>query len=283
MKKNGLLVLSLSTVLVVAACGNNENEANNETENTNSTEENIDNNNEEVNNEAAPDTDAEENNETNNTDENNETENANEAGDNSLEDLEEETDPEEAMDFMEQDPEEPVAIVNGEEIPNEELQNQLAQFEAMFAQQDMDEEEGAMMMSQFQGQFLNQIISLRLLTQEADNRGIEEDDEAVQDEIDAIEENFETEEELQQVLESQGLTGEDLIDQARITVLLEEISDEYDVSEDELREEFEMMAMSDPEMADQEFEDVQEELTEQNIINQFITELEEEADIEILL
>ncbi len=95
MSKHGLLTLSLSTLLIVAACGNENNgndEADTEENNTETQ------NNAEVN-EAENNTETEMNDDT-------------EMNDEAMED----GDPEEAMEFMDQDPEEPVAVVNGEEI-----------------------------------------------------------------------------------------------------------------------------------------------------------------------
>jgi hypothetical protein len=269
MSKHGLLTLSLSTLLIVAACGNENNgndEADTEENNTETQ------NNAEVN-EAENNTETEMNDDT-------------EMNDEAMED----GDPEEAMEFMDQDPEEPVAVVNGEEITSGELQGQLAQFETMFAQQEMEDEETAMMMMQFQQQFLDQLINQTILAQEAEEEGFEADEEEVEEEIEEIRAQFETEEQFEEALDSQGYSEEDLEEEIRQVSVVEQLlsmehldEGEYEVEEEEVREYYEMAAANDPEMADSEFEDVQEDLEEQLRQNQYIEDLRDSADVEILL
>ncbi|TVP82821.1 MAG: hypothetical protein EA344_11165 [Alkalicoccus sp.] len=263
MSKHGLLTLSLTTLLVAAACGN---------ENNGNDDANTEENNAETQN----------NTEVNEVESNNETEMDNEAM--------EDGDPEEAMEFMDQDPEEPVAVVNGEEITSGELQGQLAQFETMFAQQEMEEEETAMMMMQFQQQFLDQLINQTILAQEAEEEGFEADEEEVEAEIEEIRAQFETEEQFEEALDSQGYSEEDLEEEIRQVSVVEQLltmehldEEEYEVEEEEVREYYEMAAANDPEMADSEFEDVQEDLEEQLRQNQYVEELRDNADVEILL
>ncbi|SDN38245.1 SurA N-terminal domain-containing protein [Alkalicoccus daliensis] len=279
--RNGLLTLSLSTVMVVAACGNNnEDNATNDNENTNTEETNVEVNEDQENNEEAA---VNENNAADNTEENDADEETNDG-------MNETAAPESGTSVMDQDPEEPIAIVNGEEIQSGELQGQLAQFEAMFAQQDMDEEEGAMMMMQFQQQFLDQLINQRVLAQEAESEGIEADEDEVESQMEEIRSQFDSEDDFQEALEMQGYTEEDLMQEIRELTLVEELltmdhvdEDQYEVSEEEVREYYELASTNDPEIADQEFEDVQEDLEEQLLQNQYVEDLRESAEIEILL
>lgn len=278
--RNGLLTLSLSTVMVVAACGNNEENTTNNTENANTNETN---------------TEVEENQE--NTETENETQNnteedpaENETEEEPQNEGNEAAAPEAGTSVMDQDPEEPVAVVNGEEIQSGELQSQLAQFETMFAQQEMDEEEGAMMMMQFQQQFLDQLINQTVLAQEAEAEGIEANEEEVETQIEEIRSQFDSEDDFQEALEMQGYTEEDLMQEIRELTLVEELltmehvdEDQYEVSEEEVREYYELAATNDPEIADQEFEEVQDQLEEQLLQNQYVEDLRESAEIEILL
>ncbi|NJP38155.1 SurA N-terminal domain-containing protein [Alkalicoccus luteus] len=274
--RNGMLALSLSTLLFAAACGN-ENNADNAENNgntDNNIEESIDNDSE---NADTPDEDNDMNDAMNGED------------DGMNEEAVEDMDPDEAAEFMERDPEEPVAVVNGEEIQSGELQAQLAQFEQIFAEQEMEDEESSMMMMQFQQQFLDQLINQRVMAQEAEEQGLEADEDEVESEYEEIQSAFGSDEEFQEALESQGYTEEELENEIREMNLVEQllsmdhVEEEYEVDEEEAREAFEMQAMSDPQMAEAEFEDVQEEIEMQIRQNQYVQDLRDQADIEILL
>ncbi|MCR6118569.1 SurA N-terminal domain-containing protein [Salipaludibacillus agaradhaerens] len=248
--KKAFLAIPLSTMLVLAACGGeNTNDAENDPNNTNETTEN------------APE-DGENNNET-------------------------------AMDeegALDADPDEPIAIVNGEEIPMEELQMQMSQYEMLFAQQGMDpeDEENAAMIQELQQDILDLLVNQELLNQEADAQNIEVSDEEVEEELDQMREQFEEEEEFEQALEMQNYTLEQLEDDIRQMKRVQELQtmahldeDQYTVSEDEAREYYEEIVMSNPEIG--EFEDIQEDIENELKLDLYLDDLREQAEIEILI
>ncbi|WP_169837526.1 SurA N-terminal domain-containing protein [Salipaludibacillus agaradhaerens] len=248
--KKAFLAIPLSTMLVLAACGGeNTNDAENDPNNTNET-----------------------------------TENAPEEGENNNETA---MDEEGAVDA---DPDEPIAIVNGEEIPMEELQMQMSQYEMLFAQQGMDpeDEENAAMIQELQQDILDLLVNQELLSQEADAQNIEVSDEEVEEELDQMREQFEEEEEFEQALEMQNYTLEQLEDDIRQMKRVQELQtmahldeDQYTVSEDEAREYYEEIVMSNPEIG--EFEDIQEDIENELKLDLYLDDLREQAEIEILI
>ncbi|MCR6096559.1 SurA N-terminal domain-containing protein [Salipaludibacillus agaradhaerens] len=248
--KKAFLAIPLSTMLVLAACGGeNTNDAENDPNNMNET-----------------------------------TENAPEEGENNNETA---MDEEGAVDA---DPDEPIAIVNGEEIPMEELQMQMSQYEMLFAQQGMDpeDEENAAMIQELQQDILDLLVNQELLNQEADAQNIEVSDEEVEEELDQMREQFEEEEEFEQALEMQNYTLEQLEDDIRQMKRVQELQtmahldeDQYTVSEDEAREYYEEIVMSNPEIG--EFEDIQEDIENELKLDLYLDDLREQAEIEILI
>jgi len=254
--KKALLALPLSAAILLAACGGENDEANNENDSANE-ENNVT---EEVNNDLAS----------------NETESDTNAA----------------------DPDAPVATVNGEEIPMAVLQAQMMQIEQMFAQQGMDteDEETQQLLMQFQQQLLEELITQEILLQEADQLNIEADEEdvneAVEQELKQLKAQFEDEEQFEEALEMQELTmeevEEDVRESYRERLKLEKLisldhldDDEISITEDDVREYYEQIALENPEIG--EFEEVQDEMEEQVKEQQYMQQLREDADIEILI
>ncbi|MCR6110614.1 SurA N-terminal domain-containing protein [Bacillus sp. A301a_S52] len=248
--KKAFLAIPLSTMLVLAACGG---------ENTNDVE-----------------------NDPNNTNET--TENVPEDGGNNNETAMNEEG------ALEADPDEPIAIVNGEEIPMEELQMQMSQYEMLLAQQGLDpeDEENVAMIQELQQDILDLLVNQELLNQEADAQNIEVSDEQVEEELDQMREQFEEEEEFEQALEMQNYTLEQLEDDIRQMKRVQELQtmahldeDLYEVSEDEAREYYEEIVMNNPQIG--EFEDIQEDIENELKLDLYLDDLREQAEIEILI
>ncbi|SER45775.1 SurA N-terminal domain-containing protein [Salipaludibacillus aurantiacus] len=258
--KKSLLALPLSAALVLAACGDgNEENGNNENGGAN---------------EADP---AENNNE--------------ETADGGLLDGNENN--EEAMDEeadMDADPEATAAVVNGEEIQMGDLQEQMAQYEQMFAQQgiDFEDEENAELLVQIQQGILDELINQTVLLQEAEEQGIEVSDEEVEAELEQIKGQFEDEDQYEEALASQNYTEEELTDEIRESLRVQELltlshleDDELEVSQEEVQAYYDQMAMQNPEIGD--FEDLESELEEEVKQQQYVAQLRDDADIEIAL
>lgn len=261
--KKALLALPLSAALVMAACGDG-----------NGNDNNVD---EGANNDGNP------------AGENNGEDEDGMAGGLLEEEEEGEADIAEAID-LDADPDEPIATVNGEEIYMEALQGQMEQYEMMMAQQGMDleDEENAELVAQIQQDALNQLVDQEILFQEAEAQDIEASEEEVEAELEQIQAQFESEDEFQEALESQGYTTEELEDEIRDFIKVQELQtmnhledDAYEISEDEAREHYEQMAAQNPEIG--EFEDVQAELESELMMEQYIDDLRDQADVEILV
>lgn len=162
---------------------------------------------------------------------------------------------------------EAVAIVNGEEIPAEDLETR---FSAMsenpqFSQQLEADDSGAME-KQLKSQILNQMIQVELLRQGADDLGVEVTDEDVAEQRSEIEDRLEEQgTDLETAMEQQGLDEEDLEEELETAALQQKVVAEL-TSDDEV---------SDEDVA-QYFEDNPQEF-ETAQARQIVTETEEEA------
>lgn len=162
---------------------------------------------------------------------------------------------------------EAVAVVNGEDIPKEDLETR---FSAMsenpqFSQQLEADESGAME-KQLKSQILNQMIQVELLRQGADDLGVEVTDEDIAEQRAEIEEQLESQgTDLETAMEQQGLDEEDLQEELETAALQQKVVAEL-TSDDEV---------SDEDVA-QYFEDNPQEF-ESAQARQIVTETEEEA------
>lgn len=181
-----------------------------------------------------------------------------------------------------------VATVNGEDIPMENLEMQLQQYEMMFAQQGIDfqDEENMALLMQIQEGIVDELIQLELLVQEANNQSIEADEDEVQTEMEQIRSQFD--EDFEEVLASQGYTEDLLENEIRDSLKINQLlspeyieSLDFHVTDEELEEVYEQQASQNPEIAP--FEDLREELSNQIVQTKYIEDLYENADIEILI
>ena len=138
---------------------------------------------------------------------------------------------------------EPVAIVNGESISRQELDQAtglssliftIYQQFPRFAQTLLTTDEGAALIRRYQSDVLEQLIRRRLQVQEAESRGLEPDADTleakVQETMDQIlEQNNLTEEELTDILTRQGRTVEgfraDVAAQVREQLMIQALQD----------------------------------------------------------
>ncbi|QKS71055.1 SurA N-terminal domain-containing protein [Paenalkalicoccus suaedae] len=266
--KKAILTTTLSAGLLLAACSTDNDGGNDQVNNTNNAATNTEENVTEV--------------------EGNEG-NANTDGENNLDG---EAQPEDVPNVMDQDPDEPVAIVNGEEIPYSELQAQVGPMQGMMGgegEEDAEQDaEMQAMMAQMSQQILDQLVVTRLLVQEAEAQGIEADDEMVNQELEELKASFETEEAFQEALEQQQYTEEQIEEEIRDITRVEELltlahleEGAYEVTEEEVQAFYEQMAAQNPEM--EEFDTIQPELEEQLEQQAYLEDLRANAEIEILL
>lgn len=252
--KRTLLALPLTGILILAACGSNDNEsadntgADNNGANTEETDGLLD-------------------------------DEATEEGNNEIE-------AEAAID-LDGDPEEPIATVNGEEILLGEFREMMEQ---MAAQQGMniEDEETAAMLAQMQEPLLDQLVTQKIMLQEVEAQNIEANEEDVEAELEQFRAQFEDEEELEELLSEMDYTMEEVEEEIWEFYQLQELrtlnhldEDEISVSEEEVQAQYEQASMQNPEIG--EFEDVEEEMETQAKQIKFEQELRDNADIEILI
>ena len=192
-----------------------------------------------------------------------------------------------------QDDQDPVAVVNDEEIRKEDYDRQMAQIEATYAQQGVPLPQGAEL-SQLRQQIMQQLVQQELVLQETEARNIEATDEEVQAEYDATLSSFPDEETFKQALEAEGLSQselEELIkDNIRVQKLLDSVIQEASVappSEEELQALYEQASVQ-QELPP--FEEVRAELEaeimnqrETEVIQAFVQDLEANSEVEILV
>ncbi len=189
-----------------------------------------------------------------------------------------------------------VAEVDGTPIYADELDAQVEQQLMMMQMggQQVDEQ----MQHMIRDQVLNNMIAIVLLNDEAERRDITIDREEVEDEYDTlVSQHFDGDEEaLDDALAQQGMDSEDLIadieDQLRVENLIDMHVEEYleseekDVSEEELRERYDMYAEQVDDLPP--FEEMKPELEEEVLqereqqgVDQLVSDLREESQIEI--
>jgi hypothetical protein len=187
-----------------------------------------------------------------------------------------------------------VAIVNGEEISRSDLND----FEMQTAAEmgldasSLGEEEK----KQVQSQAIEGLISRTLLYQEARNSGIEAPEDQIDEQIEDTKSQFESDEEFEDALENEGITEEELRSRIGFNVILQSYIDrELDFSsvkieESEVEDLYNQVVSEQGEEAvpplEEVYEQVESMLTQQKqeeVLEEFIENLKEEADIEILI
>lgn len=187
-----------------------------------------------------------------------------------------------------------VAIVNGEEVFRSELDSAEMQ---VAANQGIDiTSAGEQEREQIQSQAINNLVSQKLLSQAAQESNIEVSEEEVDEQIESIKDQFETDQEFQEALSFEGLTEEELRSKVKLNVSMQNyIDEEIDFSSVSV-EESEVSALYDELIAGQDqenvpsleesYDQVEQILVQQKqeeILDNFIEELRSQSDIEILI
>ncbi|WP_440896672.1 SurA N-terminal domain-containing protein [Amphibacillus sp. Q70] len=196
-----------------------------------------------------------------------------------------------------------VAEVNEEEIAKDEFEtNYMAQFQQAALQMQMSGQE--LDQDQLKQQVVEGMIGQELLTQEANNEGIEASEEEINSIIDdLIEQNgFESEEDLFAVLEEQGTDQEDFMQQVETqakvdSLIISESSETLEASEEEIQQLYDQMVEQQEQLNQggeeqdiPELEEVREGLEDQIIMQkesevaqELVNRLRENAEISIHL
>lgn len=199
-----------------------------------------------------------------------------------------------------------VAIVNGQAISGDEFQQQVDQIIEMQMQQGMDVSADPDILAEIENHVLDQLISKTLLLQDAESKNIQVSQDDVDEEIELIKGQFNSEEEFQDALELNDLTLESLGDLIREEFLIENLaeqiladvslSEEIDITEEDIEAfyeqqmvMFEMQGAEAPPLeelrADIEasIKHQKEQQIQQQAFNDYLSNLKEEGDIEILI
>lgn len=178
-----------------------------------------------------------------------------------------------------------VATVNGQDIPMENLEMQLQQYELMFAEQGIDfaDEENLELLMQIQQGIVDELVQLEVLVQEADQLNFEANEDEVQSELDQIRSQFD---DFEDALDAQGYTVDMLESEIRDSLKLNQLladdhilSLDIEVTDEEIEESYEQQAAENPEIDD--LENVRDAIETQLIQTKYLDQLHDEADIEI--
>lgn len=253
MNKLRFLVTVLILGMVLAACSNNEESEQEDTGNS----------------------------ETEQTEQTEETEQAGEEENTPEQETEE---PATEAPVMEND--EVVAVVNGEEILGEEFNLAYAQTEQVMQQYG---QEGSST-EQLKEQTVQSLVDQVLLRQDAEEKGIEVEDAAVEENLEQVRNQFEDEEQYQSQLEALGISEEMLREQVAYSLTLNQyVENELEVPEvtdEEVEEYYAQVAegVEDAPPLEEVEEEVRSQLAEQKEreeISARVDELREDSEIEI--
>lgn len=203
------------------------------------------------------------------------------------------------QEMFQEESQEVVATVNGEEITREELEVMLEQQKQQYQMQgmDLDSEEMSDMREQLERQILDSLIANLLMAQAAEEKGISVSEEELEQEYQDLAAQFGGEEELNQQLEAAGITREEIKEDIARTLPAQKYMESYkeeNISEEDLEvSEEELKAVYDQYSAQMgeefgEFEEVKPQLEEDlkrqkenEVLQSHVEELREEAEVEI--
>lgn len=190
------------------------------------------------------------------------------------------------------DVEDAVAIVNGEEISREKFDSLVDQQKIMISQQqeiDFESEDGKEMLGRLEEYVLENLIVEKVLIQEAREMGYEVTKEDVEKELEEIIFQFGSEEEFEELLKENNIELDELKETINNEMIVNEYVenelDEIKVSEEEAKAIYDQYKEGNQDMPD--FEDIKEQIIEdtkrqkrEREISKLIDDLVENSDIE---
>ncbi|MFN7251406.1 MAG: SurA N-terminal domain-containing protein [Anaerobacillus sp.] len=192
--------------------------------------------------------------------------------------------------MMDLEPHEPVAIVNGKEILQQELTDQYEQIKLSYLQQGVEiDRENEVVIKNY---VLDQLVNTTLILQAAEKGGFSPSNEEVQEQLDQIKEQYGSEEELNEILEQNNLTLAKLEEEVKIQLTINQYLEseikEPSVSQEEIIERYEQYKQQTDEMP--ELEEVEGLLAEeikqeknQASIGELVDKLKQASEINILI
>ncbi len=187
-----------------------------------------------------------------------------------------------------------VATVNGEDINKDIYVASLEQhtFALQANGMDLGSEEAASYLEMIKEQIIQQLVNERLIIQAANDEGIEATDEEIEVELAAITAQFESEEQLQEVLDEQGLTMEevrnDISDFIKRDKYVEQNTELDEITEEELQAAYDELTAMNEESELPAFDEYRSELEaellsqqEQEQLAQLVEHLRGDSEITI--
>lgn len=186
-----------------------------------------------------------------------------------------------------------VATVNGAELTNDELVMSLNQTQQAAAQQGANTN-GGEVTEAMETQAIDTLVNTALLIQAAQESDINISDEDVTNEIESLTSQFPSQEAFDRAVAEQGLSEEELRSDMRDQLLIDEFvtnSDEIgtpSVTEAEVEELYNNLSAQQEGLPplEQLYDSIEQQLTarkQQQLVSDFIQELRETADIEIMI
>lgn len=180
-----------------------------------------------------------------------------------------------------------VATVNGEELSRSEYDLRYAELSSMYEGQEVDEDA-------LSEQILTQMISERLLLQEASAKGISVPQEEIDAQFQMLDDQFETDEEFDTALQDENLTRDQLRINIHNQMTIEKYIDQVTADKDITVTDEEVVAAFEESVAGMEngptLEEVRGQVEDQvrnqkitEIMLQVIEELRNKADIQIFI
>ncbi len=188
---------------------------------------------------------------------------------------------------------ETVATVDGTTITRSEIEGGMEQMKMMYQMQG--QEVTPEIEDQLRQSVLNELISEALILDEAERQGFEVSEEEIEEQYESIVQQYEGEEALEEILQQEGMSKEDLEEDIARQLTVQNFLDEQtekaldekdiEVSEEDKKALYEQMEEQDPDLPD--FEEMKPQLREnliqeerQDIIMQLVDDLREDATIE---
>lgn len=186
-----------------------------------------------------------------------------------------------------------VAIVNGEEVMKEELDQSVEQMKQSYIQSGMAPEQlSEEMVNELQQNALDLIINSKILIQAADKEGYEPSEEEVNEQLKQMTEQFQSEEELNKALEMNNLTmdqlKQELAKSIKMDKYLQNNIGEVNVSEAEMKDAYNQYSQQQENFPA--YEEVKEQIKQeildrkqQEEVQKLVQQLRDDSEVEILI
>lgn len=193
-----------------------------------------------------------------------------------------------------QDENDPIAIVNGDEISQSDFERVLERQLLGYEEQglDIESQDGQDMVDNLKIEILDQLVTEKVLLQGATSEGYEANSSEIEQQLTSIQSQFENEEQFNEALEMNGFTFDELENEIANQITIEKYTNDLigaiDVSEDSIKEAYEDYQENTEDAL--EYEEIKSEIEQylvqekkQGELSKVVEKLKAESDIEILI